>query len=92
MKDRLQPDQEIFRRSKHSRWSVRSEEYNPPTGIESYASHRRCPQTRDSSRIRMSMRVNKNWSWFVEDSPVCYGCGCAVPDYIQALVRLQMGE
>ena len=91
MKYRLQPDQEIFRRSKHSRWSVRSEEYTMPTGLETYASHHRCPQT-SKAKIGERTRVKNNWSWFVDDSPVCYGCGCAVPDYIQALVRLQMGE
>lgn len=85
----LPEDHEVFRRSRHSRWSIRSEEYEmvgDEGGIEMYASHRRCPQTSS-----VSMRIKHNWSWFVNDSTQeCFGCGAAVPEYIQALVRLQM--
>ena len=83
------PDEEVFRRSERASWSVRRREV-----VEAYATHIRCPH-----RHKKATSYEKDWSWFLEDEdslvhnkPACYWCGCKVPDYIQAMVRLYNGR
>ena len=58
-----------------------------------YAIHVTCTRTQTLSNLKDS---GERWSWFVDDIPrekdevhVCFECGEAVPDHIQALVVLQ---
>jgi len=87
-----QHDKEVFRRTPHARWSVRMwEPDNSPH--EAYGCHHRCPVYNDEAK-----QYTESWSWFIEDTfetddkPKCYGCGASVPDCIQTVVRLYMGE
>ena len=79
-------DKKIFMRTKYARWAVM---YTEQTDVENevYAAHLRC------GVLDRDTFPAVKWSWFAGDAiPECYGCGCAVPEYIQALVRLYLGR
>ena len=89
MKNELNKDKEIFRKTKSSRWSVMLY-ITYDNDLMTYGRHRRCAQ---NSKRPYSPETTKR-SWFSDDTlnpkgrAICYGCGCNVPDYIQAIIRL----
>lgn len=81
-------DTELFRRTKHARWSVRTDDEAEDGEVDSiYACHIRCNADKDDRSRR---------SWFIDDESEdgcqrCYNCEAPVPKYIQALMRLYIG-
>ena len=83
-------DQEVFRRSKHARWSVRVYDF---AGLdpEAYAYHTRCHRSQSMAIARVSWSIDRQAGvpeYNIDEAPHCNGCGAKVPEYIQALVAL----
>ena len=84
-------DVELFRRTKHAVWSIRNSNLDHVTNINSvYAKHYGCNDDHNSE--------TSQYAWFADDDlstrdrAECYQCACPVPEYIQALLRLYIGE
>ena len=79
-------DTELFRRTKYASWSIGRTQYGDVMNHddETYAHHNGCKVRNENDSSR--------WSWFIGEDDGCYNCHAKVPDYIQALVRLNEGR
>lgn len=80
-------DVELFRRTKRAVWLIRLHNDMERTKESVYARHIEC-----------SGGDKNRYSWFTDDDDdndgksECYICSCPVPEYIQALMHLYIGE
>ena len=93
MKRKANLDKTVFRKTKDSRWCIKTHERRNGR-FETYAHHSRCQRANEDNHPE----YNQEWSWLIGDTPDkpgskarCHECGTFVPAYILTLVRLHEG-
>ncbi|KKL07286.1 hypothetical protein LCGC14_2587540 [marine sediment metagenome] len=95
MRDKVNIDKTVFRKTPDSRWCVKVYKRRN-SRLEAYAHHFRCTGASEEKRV-----YKQEWSWLVGDIPDeskgdtkarCHECGTLVPADILTIIRLHEGQ
>ena len=96
MRDRVNTDKTVFRKTPGSRWCVKVYTRKNNSRLEAYAHHSKCEGTNEDAK-----GYKHEWSWLVGDiadeskgdnKARCHECGTLVPADILTIVRLHEGQ